>query len=190
MACSSAMVMIAVAMLMAQPVLGVTVESRLTFNSEEAKNRPVAKVIKLLTDMLAQMEKEAEEDQEVYDKFVCWCETNDKEKTKAIADAEAPIESLKAKIEELTALSSQLQTELKNLEKETAKNQDALDKATEMRQKELAEFQAEEKDMLGAISALKSAVTVLEKHNAASLLQVASSQAQLVATKLGYVPET
>merc|ERR1719172_550669 len=124
--------MIAVAMLLAQPVIGmeVNVKSQLTFNTEEAKNRPVAKVIKLLEDMLAQMEKEAEEDQEVYDKFVCWCETNDKEKTKAIADAEARIENLGAKIEELTALSSQLQTELKNLEKEVAKNQEGLDKAT------------------------------------------------------------
>jgi hypothetical protein len=25
----------------------------------------------------------------MYDKMVCWCETNEKEKTKAIADAEA-----------------------------------------------------------------------------------------------------
>merc|ERR1719281_392213 len=145
MAGSSAMVMIAVALLVAQPVLAmeVTVKSQLTFSTEEAKNRPVAKVIKLLQDMLAQMEKEAEEDQEVYDKFVCWCETNDKEKTKSIADAEAHIESLTAKIEELTALSAQLQTELKNLEKETAENQEALEKATAMRTKQLAEFQAE-----------------------------------------------
>merc|ERR1719428_1446490 len=120
--------------------------------------------------MLAQMEKEAEEDQEVYDKFTCWCETNDKEKTKSIADAETRIENLTAKIEELTALSSQLQTELKNLEKETAKNQGALEQATAIRQKELAEFQAEEKDMLAAISSLKSAVTVLGKHNGASSL--------------------
>merc|ERR1719281_941333 len=139
MAGSSAMVTIALALLVAQPVLGmeVNVESKLTFNAEEAKSRPVAKVITLLKDMLAQMEKEAEEDQEVYDKFVCWCETNDKEKTKAIADAEAHIESLNAKIEELTALSAQLQTELKNLEKETAENQEALEKATAMRSKQL-----------------------------------------------------
>merc|ERR1719217_1714200 len=129
MKCPSAIAMMAVVALVAQPVLGmeVQVQSTLTFNAEEAKSRPVAKVITLLKDMLAQMEKEAEEDQEVYDKFVCWCETNDKEKTKSIADAEARIENLTAKIEELTALSSQLQTELKNLEKETAKNQDGLD---------------------------------------------------------------
>merc|ERR1719247_2968593 len=122
----------------------------------------------------------------MYDKMACWCETNDKEKTKAIADAEARIEALNAKIEELTALSAQLNTEIKNLEKEVAKNQEALDAATEMRMKQLAEFQGEEKDMLGAISALKSAVTVLSKQHsgASSLIQVQTSQMQLAATKL------
>merc|ERR1719506_1338698 len=134
-------------------------QSSLTFDAAGAKNRPVSKVITLLKDMLKQLEKEAEEDEEVYDQMACWCETNDKEKTKSIKDAEAHIEDLTAKIEELTGLSAQLNTEIKNLEQEVAKNQEALDQATALRQKQLAEFNAEEKDMLGAISALKAAVT-------------------------------
>merc|ERR1719337_615872 len=101
------------------------------------------------------------------------CETNDKEKTKSIADAEARISDLTTKIEELTANSARLNTEIKNLEKEVAENQAALDKATAIRQKQLAEFNEEEKDLLGSISALKSAVTVLSKHN--SLLQLPRS---------------
>merc|ERR1712072_935848 len=124
-------------------------------------------------DMLKQLEKEAEEDEEIYDKMACWCETNDKEKTKSIADAEARISDLTTKIEELTANSARLNTEIKNLEKEVAENQAALDKATAIRQKQLAEFNEEEKDLLGSISALKSAVTVLSKHN--SLLQLPRS---------------
>jgi len=55
-----------------------------------------------------------------------------------------------------------------------------LDKATAIRTKELAEFNAEEKDMLGSISALKSAVTVLSKHHGGALLQ--STQLQLQTT--------
>merc|ERR1740127_103609 len=120
--------------------------------------------------MLKQLEKEAEEDEEIYDQLACWCETNDKEKTKSIADAEAKITDLTTKIEELTASSARLNTEIKNLEKEVAENQEALDQATALRQKELAEFNAEEKDALEAISALKAAVTVLSKHN--SFLQI------------------
>merc|ERR1719478_1145028 len=123
--------------------------------------------------MLKQLEKEAEEDEEIYDKMACWCETNDKEKTKSIADAEARISDLTTKIEELTAASARLNTEIKNLEKEVAENQAALDKATAIRQKQLAEFNEEEKDILESISALKSAVTVLSKHN--SLIQMPRS---------------
>merc|ERR1719408_1192076 len=108
--------------------------------------------------MLKQLEKEAEEDEEIYDKMACWCETNDKEKTKAVSDAESRISDLTTKIEELTAQSARLNTEIKSLEKEVASNQAALDKATAIRQKQLAEFNAEEKDLLESISALKAAV--------------------------------
>jgi len=157
--------------------LKAELRSSLTFDEEAAKNRPVSKVITLLKDMLKQLEKEAEEDEEIYDQLACWCETNDKEKTKSIGDAESKIEQLTTAIEDLTAGSSRLTTEVKNLEKEVAKNQEALDQATEIRQKELAEFNAEEKDLLGSIGALKSAVTVLSKHNSASLLQIGSMSA-------------
>merc|ERR1711871_1289048 len=81
-----------------------------------------------------------------------------------------------------TASSARLNTEIKNLEKEVAENQATLDKATAIRQKELAEFNEEEKDLLGSISALKSAVTVLSKHN--SFLQMPRSHVTGVAASV------
>jgi len=156
----------------------------LSFDAEDAKNRPVSKVITLLKDMLKQLEKEAEEDEEIYDKVACWCETNDREKTKAIADAEAKIADLTVKIEELTAASARLNTEIKNLEKEVAANQEALDQATAIREKQLAEFNAEEKDLLESISALKAAITVLAKHHGGALLQLPRSHVLGVAATL------
>merc|ERR1712156_768072 len=156
----------------------------LSFDEDAAKNRPVSKVITLLKDMLKQLEKEAAEDEEIYDKMACWCETNDKEKTKSIADAEAKIEDLTSKIEELTALSAQLNTEIKNLESEVAKNQNALDQATAIREKQLAEFNAEEKNSLEAISALKAAITVLSKHQGGAFLQVPRAHVSAIAMTL------
>jgi hypothetical protein len=164
----------------------VTAVSSLQFDEEAAKNRPVSKVITLLKDMLKQLEKEAEEDEEIYDQLACWCETNDKEKTKSIEDAESKISDLTTKIEELTASSARLTTEIKNLEKEVAENQEALDQATALRQKELAEFNAEEKDALQAIGALKSAVTVLSKHNAGAFMQVPASHLEGIASTVQY----
>jgi len=143
-------------------------------------------VVNLLKDMLKQLEKEGEEDEEIYDQLACWCATNEKEKTKSISDAETHIKDLTTGIEELTASSSRLNTEIKNLNKEVAENQAALDQATAIRQKELAEFNAEEKDLLQSIGALKSAVTVLSKHNGAAFLQVDSTSVQGVASTLQY----
>jgi len=146
---------------------------------DDAKNRPVSKVITLLKDMVSQLEKEAEEDEEVYESMSCWCETNDKAKTKAISDAEAKIGILTAAIEEYAANAARLNTEIANLEKEVAENTDALDKATALRQKELAEFTNEEKESLGTIASLKSAIAALSKHHDAALLQSESTDSQL-----------
>merc|ERR1719248_126248 len=142
----------------------------------QEKDRPVSKVITLLKDMVAQLEKEAEEDEDVYEAMTCWCGTNEKEKTKAIADGQAKIGSLTTTIEDLTANSARLNTEIPNLEKEISKNQDALDKATALRKKELAEFNAAEKESLQTISATKSAVIALSKHHE-SLLQTDAGNA-------------
>merc|ERR1719161_1767530 len=141
--------------------------------------------------MKAQLEKEAEEDEEIYEKMACWCETNDKEKTKAIADAEAHIEDLTAAIEELSATSARLNTEIKFLEKEVAENQDALDKAAALRAKELAEFNAEEKDAIQAITALKNAIIVLSKnHEGGALLELSTKQALDITTLLSHLMQT
>jgi chromosome segregation ATPase len=141
------------------------------------KEYPVSKVIRLLKDMQATLVKEGEQDQEIYEKLACWCETNDKEKTAAIDIAQKTIASLESEIEELTAKSERLNSEIETLNEEIAKNQDALNKASAIREEELAEFNAEEKETMQAIQALTNAITVLSKHHempAESLVSVAS----------------
>jgi len=147
------------------------VEGRgLRVDANEGKNRPVSKVVTLLKDMKEQLEKEAEEDQEVYDKMACWCTTNDKDKTQAIIDAEARITDLTAHIEDLTAQSSRLNQEIKQLNEEVAKNSASLDTATALRTKQLAEFTSEEKEMIQCVQSLKAAIVVLSKHHPTALL--------------------
>merc|ERR1719262_219703 len=115
--------------------------------------------------------------------MVCWCEAGDKEKTKSIADAEQHLADLTASIEELTANSARLTTEISNLQKEVAANGQALDTATGLRQKELAEFVAEEKDSVQSISGLKAAIVAISKHHA-SMLE-GSAELKQVADMLG-----
>merc|ERR1719379_1007036 len=145
------------------------------------KERPVTKVVNILKEMVTQLEHEAEEDEDVYQAMSCWCTTNDAAKTQAIAAGERKINDLTAAIEEATANSARLNTEIANLNKEEAKNGEALDSATALRKKQLAEFNAEEKDMLQSITSMKGAVIALKKHNSA-FLQATQTGLDLAAT--------
>merc|ERR1719262_1322701 len=60
------------------------------------KERPVMKVVRLLQDTKAELEKELDDDKAVYELMTCCCNSNDQEK-------EAAIEAGKAKIAELEA---------------------------------------------------------------------------------------
>lgn len=137
----------------------------LHFDAAEAKNYPVSKVVGLLNDMKVQLEKEGDADEEIYSNMACWCSTNDKGKSKAIADAEKRISTLDNTIERMSSLSMTLSGEIKGLEKEIATNIKSLEVATALRAKQLAEFNAEEKEMIQSIAALGQAVIVLNKHH-------------------------
>merc|ERR1719299_242429 len=87
-------------------------------DGSDMKNRPVTKVVNLMKDMLKQMEKEAEEDEDIFEKMGCWCTTGEKEKTKSIADAQSSITVLQTTIEATTADSARLNAEIANLQNE------------------------------------------------------------------------
>lgn len=129
------------------------------------KQRPVNRVINLLKDMQKTLEKEADEDQEVYDKLACWCKTNDSEKTKAVENAEQRIAQLTSAIQEYTARAGELTVDIKQTRTDLAANKEALAAATAQRRKESSTFTSEEKDAIQAVSALKGAITVLKRHN-------------------------
>merc|ERR1719405_99900 len=129
--------------------------------------------------MLKQLEKDTEIDEEVYEKFICWCTVNDKDKTKAIKDAEEKIKLLSLQIDEWSAWSAQLSVEISGHYKATADLQANLEQATAIRKKELAEFNAHEQELLDTIAALKAAIAQLAPHHGA-LLQQPQSQLMLL----------
>merc|ERR1719281_910883 len=126
---------------------------------------PIQRVVKLLQEMKTELEKEAEKDQEIYDQIVCWCETTDKEKTKAIADADAKDKDLVAEIEERSAKHGMLSTNADQAKVDITDENEALSDATKIREKDAATFRQEEKDMVQAITNLKNAILVLGKHH-------------------------
>merc|ERR1719335_561526 len=150
----------------------------------DLKEHPVSKIVTMLKKMQSTMQEEAEKDQEVYEKMSCWCETNDKETNAAVEAAQRAISELTAKIEENAALAARLETEIEELEAEIKSAEEAIAIATALREKEHAEFSAEEKEMVDTIAALTDAIAVLSKHNPGAFLSVRSS---LDAIKAGHL---
>lgn len=148
--------------------------------SMQTETGPVAKVTRLLKDMLKQLDKEAEEDEEMYDKLACWCSTYDKEKTKAIGEADRNIDRLDNLIGQLSGQSAELTVQIKALKKEVAQNQMGLDEATAIRQKEYKEFAEEDKELSVAVAGLEQSIQVLVKQGRVSFLQISSGHAAFV----------
>merc|ERR1719224_190629 len=85
-----------------------------------AASSPVAKVVKLLTDMQSQLLADKKADEEMYDKLSCWCKVNGDGKGTAVEIAESKVADLGSRIKALTAKSSELEESIKKVESEVA----------------------------------------------------------------------
>mmetsp|Transcript_2851 Transcript_2851/g.7387 ORF Transcript_2851/g.7387 Transcript_2851/m.7387 type:complete len:628 (-) Transcript_2851:388-2271(-) len=151
-----------------------------------SKVSPVQRVVALLGKMKAELEEEASSESGMYDKMVCWCETNEKEKTKAIADADAKDIELGGEVESRGARFGELSATIASLKAQVASDKAMLEQATAIREREAGEFRDEEKDLVQYVTNLKNAIAALSKHQLlqtdgkGSLLQVGSLDGQLV----------
>lgn len=147
------------------------------------KTRPIMKVVRMLEDMKAELNKELEDDKAVHEMMDCWCSTNEKEKTKAIELGTSRINELEALLGETIAKIKELKSKRKSVQEEQYKDQAALDEAEELRMKENKEFHGAETDLLEAIDATKNAIIVLSKHHP-ELAQIKAVVRMLQAAKI------
>jgi len=121
--------------------------------------------VNLLEDMNKQLNADLQDDKEVHELMDCFCETNEKEKTKAIEDGGIKIESLKSFMGEAAGKLAEMKVQRQETKKELASDQKGLADATALRMKDSKAFQKDEADTIVAIKATKDALTVLRKHN-------------------------
>jgi len=152
------------------------------------KPTPIQRVVQLLEEMRGQLEKEGAAEQETYDKMACWCETNDKDKTKAIADGELRISQLESEVGERSGRAAELATNIGKLKEDLAQKKESLQQAVALREKEHAAFNDAEVDMVEAVTMLGNAIVVLTKHhNNTGLLQMKPAVQQSLGTALRWV---
>jgi hypothetical protein len=130
-------------------------------NVEQGGDRTMTKVIKLLQGMLEKSKEDGEKDVKIFAKYQCFCDTNDEDKVKSIADAGQSIEQLAGEIGVLQGENGKLSTELAELEMGIGDNERARTTAATLREKAKADFIGEEEDMVNAIGQMDQAIDTL-----------------------------
>jgi len=139
---------------------------------------PVTRVVNLLKEMQATLQKDMDEDEALFDKLGCWCNNNRYEKDAAITAATAKIAELESTIKASTAKSAELTQQIKETEADVAAAKAGLAEATAQRAKEAKEFRNGEKESLQNLDSVSNAIKVLSQHAGAALPQFSISLLQ------------
>jgi hypothetical protein len=147
-----------------------------SLNSAAVTSSPVEKVVNLLTELKGRIAADGKAEQQVYDKYACWCEETTARKAAGIESAKDALRALGQDILSLKGKAATLAAEIKQLLADIKANEEAQAEATAIRQKENAAFMAESGEMKQALAALEKAVTLLKgATKGAALLQRRSS---------------
>merc|ERR1719242_1655483 len=136
---------------------------------------PITKVLQLMSDMETKIIGEGEAAHATYAEFAEMCEERSKNLQFEIKTGKAEVADLKAAIDEETALAESLDTKVEELTASISADEADLAAATKIREKENADFMAEEKELSEVIDSLQRAIGILEKEMAkhgASMMQI------------------
>jgi len=146
---------------------------------------PIRKVVNMLNMMTEKVEAEGKREEDLFEKYMCYCKTNEAEVSKSIETANERIPQLEAQVKESSSVKSQLQTEVKEHKVDRAEGEQALAKAATLRDKERATFETDSQDARTNIAAIAKAVKAIESNMAgAAFLQTSADAVYKIKTLL------
>jgi hypothetical protein len=139
---------------------------------------PIRKIVGMLQDMQKELEHEADNEAELFEKAMCTCENGEKSLSSVIETSSAETDRLTSKIEEDTAQKDSLAEELKQHADTKQQAEADLAKATELREKEMKKYSAMKKSSTFNIESLGKAIPQLSgAASASAFMQDAYSEA-------------
>jgi len=143
---------------------------------------PLQKVLQLLGELQQKVLKEGEVEQIQYEKFAEWCKDGAVAKQYEIQAGKAKVEELSATIEKEGSTVAAMEAKIEESAKKVATNEKDLQGATEIRDKEAADFAAADADLESTIDMLSRAIGIIEKNmRGTGFIQGAQSQRDVVA---------
>lgn len=122
---------------------------------------PISKVLDLLNDMLSKGIKAKEDEANKYAAFAQWCEDTKRVKSNEIADGAAAIETHEAQIAKAESVIGLTSARIAELDEDYGRWSADQKAATEVRDREKADYTATERDYSESIDALSQAIAVL-----------------------------
>jgi len=141
----------------------------------EHRANPIRKVVTMLQMMQNKVSAEGKKKQEIYDKFMCYCNNADTLLGGAITAAENKIPMLESSIGEDAGMKKQLDADLIKHKSDRSAAKDAISKATAIRTKDAGAFAKTEGDLKTNIGALEKAIPAIEK-GMGGFLQTSAAQ--------------
>jgi len=139
------------------------------------EKNPIRKVVGMLQNMQKGVEAEGKREQELFDKFMCYCNNGAGSLQTAIATSQSSVESLTGKIDSETALKSQLAQDIKQHQVDRDEAKKTVQEASTMREKEEAEFAQSTGEMKGNLQAMDGALAALKKGLGYAMLQTGTA---------------
>merc|ERR550514_522938 len=115
---------------------------------------PIRKVVNMLDNMLKKVEAEGEAEEELFNKFMCYCKNGRGALEKSIAEAETKSPQVSSAIEETAAEIKQLTADLETAKADRKAAEAAVAEATALREKEEAEYAKVSGDFKANIAAM------------------------------------
>jgi len=129
-------------------------------------------------------------EQDLYDKFMCYCKTGASDLSASIDAAKNKIESLTAAIETDTKKKEQTEANLKEAQTSRSEAEDAMAQATALREKEAAAFAKVKADGETNVAALDKAIKAIETGVAGAFLQTnTAATVRRIAVEVADLPD-
>merc|ERR1719217_927810 len=125
--------------------------------------------------MQKKVEAEGVKEEELFEKFMCYCKSGAASLGKSIGDAEAKIPQLESQIKQASEMKAQLEEDITNHQNDRAAAKAAMAKATALREKEAAAFAKEHAEAVANIEAAKKATAAISKGMAGGFLQTGAA---------------
>merc|ERR1719217_1134809 len=125
--------------------------------------------------MQKKVEAEGVKEEELFEKFMCYCKSGAASLGKSIGDAEAKIPQLESQIKQASEMKAQLEEDIRNHQNDRAAAKAAMAKATAIREKEAAAFAKEHAEATANIEALTKATAAISKGMAGGFLQTSAA---------------